>query len=811
MTPLLLAVLLLKPTLADAERALRAGRYEDAAALAAKQPGEDALLVQVEALRALGRDAEAIALLEPAVRAAPAERGRRLALALALDDAGERARAVPLFERFYDDFEAHRIDETSGKELLRLALAASRLGRWHDASDTFRDAVARSPRDPAANIAWARLFLERHAPAEAARSLKEALALDPRHPEALALDARVAYASGDLPLAEKRLGEALAGNPRLVEAHALFAELAIDEGDVQRARAALALALVVRPSDPRANGLLAAAASLSDDAATRRAALDAPKGTGKRQALVYTALGVALGRARRYADALAALEAAIRHDPTHPDALAELGLARLRSGDEPGGLEALRRAWDVDNFNPRTDNVLRLFEEILPKGYGYADAGPVRLRAPTRLLPALSATLGQTLAAAYERYAAFYRVRPGPITVEVYERAADYAVRTTGEPDLAATAVCFGRLITAQAPDGRVNYHAVLSHELAHSFAAQLARERAPRWLMEGLAEWETARHSPRWRRFSDADLGSELGARALPTLGGLDRWFVRARTVQELVLGYRIGMVAVEFLAEKFGPAVLPRLLAALGEGKRIEVALPAATGMRLADLDAAFAAALRARAHPQARGYALPSGGGGASHALSQMRSGDLAGAQRTLDALLAADPRQKEALILRGDLCAVRRDAPCARAAWQAALVAGADGYALRLRLGTAAERAGDAAAARAAFEAALGFSPSGVEALAALARLHRQAGDAAAEARVLGALSAARPEDPSPRERLVTLALEQKRWSELAAQADALSEFRLLDRTLWERLAQATDLVGRTKDARRATDIAKLLPK
>ena len=59
----------------------------------------------------------------------------------------------------------------------------------------------------------------------------------------------------------------------------------------------------------------------------------------------------------------------------------------------------------------------------------------------------------------------------------------------------------------------------VLAHELAHVFSLQLSRSRVPRWFTEGLAELETARLRPDWRRQADVELAAALDGGQLPGL----------------------------------------------------------------------------------------------------------------------------------------------------------------------------------------------------------------------------------------------------------------------------------------------------
>ena len=91
---------------------------------------------------------------------------------------------------------------------------------------------------------------------------------------------------------------------------------------------------------------------------------------------------------------------------------------------------------------------------------------------------------------------------------ELYGDPHDFAVRTVGLPAIGVAGVCFGRVITSQAPTNHAfNWGMVLAHELAHVFAIELSRSRVPRWFTEGLSEVETARLRPEWTRHDDTAL----------------------------------------------------------------------------------------------------------------------------------------------------------------------------------------------------------------------------------------------------------------------------------------------------------------
>ena len=84
-----------------------------------------------------------------------------------------------------------------------------------------------------------------------------------------------------------------------------------------------------------------------------------------------------------------------------------------------------------------------------------------------------------------------------------------FAVRTAGLPGMiGALGACFGRVVTLDSPrarPGEFQWEATLWHELAHVITLQMSNQRLPRWLSEGISEFEETIERPgRWGRAGD-------------------------------------------------------------------------------------------------------------------------------------------------------------------------------------------------------------------------------------------------------------------------------------------------------------------
>jgi hypothetical protein len=131
------------------------------------------------------------------------------------------------------------------------------------------------------------------------------------------------------------------------------------------------------------------------------------------------------------------------------------------------------------------------------------------------------------------------------------------------------------RLPVAGAPPPRRELERILVHEYAHAVIHDLARGRAPRWLHEGLAQ-----------ALEGATPDPMLRVPGRPTLAGLEALLgdpdpARART------GYDIALWVVHDLLDRGGAPAMRDLMARLGRGETIALAVPAVYGLSLAELE--------------------------------------------------------------------------------------------------------------------------------------------------------------------------------------------------------------------------------
>jgi Tfp pilus assembly protein PilF len=822
-----------------AAQALRGGEYEEALRRA-RGPimgdGLERLGIEVRALVALGRYADARSRLEGVVAAQPDQLPTRDLLMRLYALVGDRRALKPLIDRTYDDWNGGRVDRARGPDLIAVATAARLDGNWKDANETLRDAVRADPRHTRANLDWGWMFLEKHAGAEADASFRAVLALDPGEPDAHVGLARVAVVERyDAVLARAELERALAVNPRHAGALALRAELALDREDFAAAAADVALLRRTNPLDPGAARVAAAAALLLDDAATYVRERDHHLAAHGRDGELFAFSAEALERQRRYVEARAVAEEGVAADAENARCLSVLATTLLRLGDEARGLETLRRAWKIDPYDARTFNLLDLFEKVIPARYVMLSTAHLRFRVEPEARPAIEAVVAPFLEETYARFVARYGFEPkGPITFELYGEPGQFGVRTVGLPGIGVSGVCFGRIITSLAPTNHAfNWGMVLAHELAHVFAIELSRSRVPRWFTEGLSEVETMRLRTEWRRHDDVALWGAWKRGELPPLVALSNAFVDARDPESAARAYAHAALAVDFLERRFGFPRLRGALTAWGRGERGPGVLERLAGMDAAALERAFRAELATRWSRYDAQY-LP------SQTLARPRdeaARDAAAAPRNvgaqvrlgLSALAVADrPTARAALararalqseadadaaatfFLAGELALADQNAAAAAAAFSGILTLGPafDGYDVRVRLALAELHRGELAATETNLRRAVAFDDSRVEPHALLAELFAQHGREADRAEELEAALALEPQNATRAEELVLASARAGRSARVLWAAPIAIFIDPADADLHAALARALAATGQLAPAAQAFERALL---
>ncbi len=517
-------------------------------------------------------------------------------------DAGDRDAAWRAFDGFISAY--NRAARLTSAELAAVARAVSYLGvrdpqLFKDALRAYDQAIAADPDNLDAQVALGHLFLDKYNGTDARAAFDEVLRRNPRHAGALLGLARALHFEGSAE-ARAAVERSLASNPNLVAARVLLARLHLESEAYAHAAGELERALAVNPVSLEALSMLAAVRELQGDRAAFEDARRRALARNPRYADLYVTLADAAARNRRYRDAVAFATQAVTLDERAWRGHAVLGVNQLRTGAMDAGRRSLETAFAGDPYDVWTKNTLDLLD-VLAR---YAEHGSARFRMVSA--PAEADVLALYLPAlaeeAYDRLTARYGYRPSvPVRIEVFDRHADFSVRTIGLVGLGALGVSFGPVIAMDSPSalptGEFSWGSTLWHELAHTFHLGMTAHRVPRWLSEGLAVYEERQARPGWGQgVTPGFLQAFLRGRLVP-VSELNRGFTQPEYPEQVLHSYYQASLVCELIAEEHGFAALVALLHGYRDGTPTPELFRATLGMEPEAFDRRFTRYLRER----------------------------------------------------------------------------------------------------------------------------------------------------------------------------------------------------------------------
>jgi tetratricopeptide (TPR) repeat protein len=752
------------PFPASAWRAIAHGKPAEAEALARGRAADDPAAVAVLAHVAIekGQYNDAIAMLRPVVNRVPPS-DAALELALLLQTLGRSNDAVPMLNVLY------RASGNDQASLTRAARAAAALGDARNANALFR-AASGSGSNPALDTAWGLLFLDKYNYPEAVKSFQQALAADPEWAPAHAGLART-LAEDDPPAASAAATRALEIDPHLADAELLLAQLDLDNTRWDAARERIARVLSFNPSQLDALALAAAITYVRGSREAFDAEVKPALAINPTFGEIYRVAAELSARNYRFDEAVSLAREAVALDPANARAHAELGMHLMRTGDEAQARQSLERAFKIDPYDKVTFNLLALLDTL--DKFVEIREGDIILKLDPAEAPVMREYAMPLAQEALKTLSAKYKFTPkGPILVEIFPKHDDFAVRTLGLPGMiGALGACFGRVVSLDSPrvvgraPGSFSWQATLWHEMTHVITLQMSNQRIPRWLTEGISEYEETQARPDWGREMEIPFALALERGKTLKLADLNSGFTRPDTI---ALAYYEASLLVDHIVRTYGDAKLQALVKSYGEGLEGNDAIEKRVGVTLPELQASFDQALDTRfGSVRAALRAIPgtTATAGREGRPPQM---DLIG----LRAAAQAHPGNYEAQLAYGQTLAEAGD----RAAFEplekaAALVPGATGedspHALMAHL---AEQLGDSARAIAEYRALLAQDHTAIEGARRLAALAEKTAAQPVLMQAYDRIVAIDPFDPAAHAGLGQLALKNN-------QADtAIREFK-----------------------------------
>lgn len=581
---------------------LDAGRLDDAERVA-RDGGAATRVAYAEILVRRGRVLGADSVLQLVTRGAVGARVAEVVRAeLALrrgdqQDAERRARALVRDYGLTRDTWTARDLVAGGRA--HLILAAGDPDAVRNALRAFDAATAADSTLVDGALRAADLFLERYNAPDAKLGFESVLARRPESPRALLGLARVLEfeGSGEAMAAARR---AAAKDPSLTAGQVTIARMLLESESFDSAAVSARRALAVDSTSLEAWGVLGAVAWTRGDSVALRTARREAMRHSARPVAFYVTLAEAAARQRRYAEAERFAAAAVALDSTSVPALGALGTNRLRLGQMDSGREMIERAFAVDPFHLWHKNTLDLLDQM--DSLRTRTLGRFTYVATPRELDVLVPYLVPLLEEAYDRLALRYGYRPPtPIRLELFERHADFSVRTVGLTGIGALGVSFGTVLAMDAPSARppgsFNWGSTAWHELAHTFTLGLSAHRVPRWYSEGVSVLEERRAREGWGATAGPDFIGALRAGTLRPASGLNEGFVRPRDAGEIGRSYYQASLVAEMIEQEYGAEASAAMLRAWADGLTTPQVFARVLRVDEATMDRRFAAWLDVR----------------------------------------------------------------------------------------------------------------------------------------------------------------------------------------------------------------------
>ncbi len=467
----------------------------------------------------------------------------------------------------------------------------------------FDQATARNPDDPEGALRAADLLLDKYNAPDAQAGYASVLARDSTNARARYGMARVlAFAGNGNALDATR--SALQSDPALVPARLLLARLHLEAESYDSATAAVGRALAVDSTAMAGWATLGAISWLRGDSAGYQRAEERARALSRAPADFYAEVAEAAARHRRYADAVSFAKEGVAVDPLSARVLGVLGVNQLRVGEVAAARSSLERAFALDPFNLWHKNSLDLLDRSAE--WRMVTSPRFELVLPVADADLLALYLVPLMEAGYDSLAARYGYRPPtPIRLEVYDRHADFSVRTSGLAGIGALGVSFGRVLAMDAPSarpaGEFNFASTAWHELAHTFTLGLSDNRVPRWFSEGLSVLEERRAGHGWGMDVSLAFLETVSAGKLLPVSRINEGLVRPTYPAQIGDSYLQAALVCEMIEADHGITALRAMLRGFAEGLDLPTVLQRTLKMTPAVLDQRFDAWLRTR-------YAVP-----------------------------------------------------------------------------------------------------------------------------------------------------------------------------------------------------------
>jgi len=598
-------------SLADAAvikgRALAAlGRWEQALAALSDESVAGLPQVQVEkaqVLSSLGRNQDAAALLREHLRKNADSIAGHYWLGYVLEQSGDIPAALEQYswfvnepQKFLDKWTLHvRIPPFDRAE--NVTTIGHALDRWATLTQAYRnnanldrtilsffvrsfDEIDREYYP--ARLAAAEYFLSHDQTEDAVEQLKLVLGANPNDLEALRVMGGIMLSQFDFDTVDRVVAAIRKVDRRSPDADLLEARNLMAQRRPQDAEPTIQKVLAVQPKNIEALGLLAAvnALQLKEDKVNQ--ILKEVDAIEPNNASAYFEVAGQLDAMRQYPRAIEKYKVAIQRAPWWTDALNGLGLLYTQSGDEDKARAAMEEAHQLDPFNLRTTNYLKLLDKMA--SYSRKETAHFIVFYDSQTDPVIPEYFSDYLEHVQSQVCTAFKYTPAVKTyIEVFPTHEAFSVRTTGSTWLPTVGASTGRIIALVAPRpgkntlGTFDWSRVLRHEYTHTVTLGATDNRIAHWFTEGLAVYEEQSPVP-WDWVPM--LYDAVSRKQFFPLDKLTWAFVRPKRPIDRQLAYAESFWICKYVEQTYGHDAILKMLELMRHADRQEDVFPKVTG---------------------------------------------------------------------------------------------------------------------------------------------------------------------------------------------------------------------------------------
>jgi len=477
----------------------------------------------------------------------------------------------------------NRHDVRAPDDLRIIALAAAQFARWHRQSDQFTflindlfpEVLEREDAYWPAHYESGVLFREKYNQAEAQKSLDAAVKLNPNAAEVHAARAALYLQNYNLEQAATAITRALECNPRLIEAHRLRADLLMANFEVAEAAEELETTLKLNPVSEETLGRLAAAYVVLDGYAENLSGtrvghmIDEVTTRNPHAGRFFLLLAHVLEERRKFDAAERFFREALERLPQLIGPRSGLGMLYMRIGREDEARVLFNEAFEIDPFNVRISNMLKVLEVL--DGFTTLETEHFLIRHDPAKDKILARYMGRYLEEIYPRLCSQFGYEPaGKSLFEIFSTARHtsghgwFSARMIGLPSVGTVGACAGPMVALTSPNDMkqtFNWAQVVKHEFVHVINLQQTDFNIPHWYTEALAVWNEGYPRPQtWNNL----LAERVPRGDVFTLDNLNLGFIRPKSDLDWQMAYCQAELYADYMLEAFGETAPAKLLEA-------------------------------------------------------------------------------------------------------------------------------------------------------------------------------------------------------------------------------------------------------